>query len=62
MDLPSDENWPETFDLDLKTTNALSVPAFLDRTKFDSKLDAVCKVRAERDKQDKKNAALTIKT
>ena len=29
---------------------------------FDSKLDVACKVRAERDKQDKKNAALTEKS
>ena len=61
-DLPSDENWPEILDLDLKTTSALSVPAFLDRMKFNSKLDVAFKVRAERDKQDKKNATLTVKS
>ena len=61
-DLPSDENWQEILDIDLKTTTTLSVPAFLDRMKFYSKLDVACKVRAERENQDKKNAALTIKT
>ena len=59
---PSDENWPKILDLDLKTTSALSVPAFLDCMKFNSKPDVACKVRAERDKQDKKNATLTVKS
>ena len=62
QELPSEENWPEILSLDLRTTTALSVANFLTRAKLDTKLDAACKIKAERDKLEKSNIGLSLKT
>ena len=61
-DLPSEKDWHDIPNLDLSTTTALSVPNFLTRAKFDSKLDAACKIKAERDQTEKCNAGLSMAT
>ena len=57
--LPSENDWTEVLDLDLKTTTALTVTEFIPRSKLDPKLGVSSKIRAERDKQyEKKNHCL----
>ena len=53
-DLPSEQIWSSILDLDLKTTTAPTVTEFISRSKLDPKLQVACKIRAERDKHDKK--------
>ena len=51
--IPSEDQWSEILELDLKRVAALSVSEFITRIKLGTKLDSACKAKAERDVKDK---------
>ena len=46
-ELPQEDNLAKILDLDISKAPALSVTVFLNRTKFGTKLDRACKLKAE---------------
>ena len=58
--LPSSSEASKILGLDTKRVPALTVTEFLNKSKLGQKLETACKLKAERDRRDKKNAGLSL--
>ena len=58
--LPTGPVVRKILELDTRRATALTVTEFLNRSKLGQKLDTACKLKAERDKREKKNEVLIL--
>ena len=58
--IPSEDQWSEILELDLRRVAALSVSEFITRIKLGTKLDNACKSKAERDVKDMQTEGLPL--
>ena len=62
INLPGENDHQAIFNLSITDANAFSIADFLSRSKLDTRLNSICKARAEAEQGEKRKEGLTLET